>query len=217
MELPRELSGTTSSWASFLTALVCPLRGFRAGCSTHGCLWPLHTHPDEPSSPCCLHGCSPRIPPPHGRALGGCELVGAAHSALGARSPHTFLSCSSPARCRVTAELPWQHFGVPCTMILISQYLLQRFPGKKKPSPKPVSTPAPSFQQRCRCSHLPPAAGKGLYNCHQYNYYVLGLHPLPAAEQVDFGLCLHFIPLSGEAGGSQAAVLGSGTHCSTPK
>lgn len=156
-------------------------------------------HPNEPSSPCCLHGCSPRIPPRHGRTLGGCELGGAAHPVLEARTPHTFLSCRDPESFRVSAELPCQRSGVPCTMVLISQCLLQPFPGKNKPNPKAVSTPALSSQQHCHSSRLPPAAGKGLYNCHQYNYYVLGSHPLPAAEQVDFGPCLHFILLSGEA------------------
>lgn len=68
-----------------------------------------------------------------------------------------FLSCSSPASCRVTAELPCQPFGVPCIMFLISRCLLQYFPGKKTPNPKPVSTPALSSQQQRRSSRQPRA------------------------------------------------------------
>lgn len=159
------------------------------------------------------------MPPPPGRALGGCELGCAAHPALGAGTPPHLPVLQQPCKlqgdCRITLPTLWGSvhnvFDLPVPFAIFSRKENTQPQACKHPCPQ-LSAAAPQF---------PPAAGKGLCNCHQYNCYVLGLHPLPAAQQVDFGLCLHFIPLSLQekalAGGSQGALPGSGTLCSTPK
>lgn len=64
------------------------------------------------------------------------------------------------------------------------------FTKTKKNNPTPMSVSALINQQHCCNTCPPPSVGKGLCDCHQYNYKVLGLHPSLAATRVDFGLHL---------------------------